>query len=286
MTVTVHDTTRCLLGEGPLWHPQREQLYWCDILSRRVMTREGDRLRSFDFDRFVSCLAWVDQEHLAVATQTDIALLNVETGEQTHLHPLEADNPATRSNDGRVDPWGGFWIGTMGTGKEAQAGSIYRFHKGALTQLLDGITITNAICFSPRHDWAYFTDTPTQIVMRWKLGSDGTPLGDPEPFIDETRAGHSPDGAVCDSDGRLWVSHWGSGRVAIYSPDGQFEREVRLPATQITCPAFGGPGLATLFATSAAVGLSEDAVTSDVGHGRTFAVAGEGVGQREHQLIM
>ncbi len=286
MKVSVHDTTRCLLGEGPLWHPERQQFLWCDILARRVLCREGDRLRDWSFDRFVSCMGWVDRERVVVATETDLTLLSLDSGRTESLCALEADDPGTRSNDGRADPWGGFWVGTMGIGKDTGAGTIYRFHGGTLTPLRRGVSIPNAICFSPDGHFAHFADTPTQVVMRWRLDEAGWPEGEPEPFIDETAAGHSPDGAVCDARGRLWVSHWGSSRVAVYDEAGRFEREVALPASQITCPAFGGADLSTLYCTSAAVGLSEEELTARPAHGLTFEVEAAGTGQAEHRVVL
>ncbi|SFG22593.1 Sugar lactone lactonase YvrE [Palleronia marisminoris] len=282
----VHDHTRCLLGEGPLWHPERQQFYWCDILSRRVLTVQDGCTRGYEFDRFVSCLAWVDERRLLVGTRTDLTLLDLDTGAQEHVVPLEAENAATRSNDGRVDPWGGFWVSTMATGKGEGAGSIYRYREGQLTKLIGGLTIPNAICFSPDRQWAYFADTPTGIINRWRLGEDGTPQGDPEPFIDESDNGHSPDGAVTDADGRLCVAHWGSSRVAIYDADGAYESEVRLPARQITCPSFGGPDLTSLYVTSAMVGLPEEAVSAEPGHGKTFRSPDAGRGRPEPRVIL
>lgn len=285
MKVTVHDTGRCLLGEGPLWHPERQSFLWCDILSRRVLSREDGALRDWSFDRFVSCMGWVDREHVLVATETDLTILSLDTGATESLCALEADDPATRSNDGRADPWGGFWIGTMGIDKERGAGAIYRFHNGELTRLRGGLSIPNAICFTPDRRFAFFTDTPTQVIMRWELDADGWPRGEPEPFVDETAEGHRPDGAVCDMEGQLWVSHWGSSRVAVYDAEGGWQREVSLPATQATCPVFGGPDLTTLFCTTAAVGLSEEELTRNPAHGLTFAIEGAGRGQAEHRVV-
>lgn len=282
--VRVHDTTRCLLGEGPLWHPERGQLLWCDILSRRILAREDGRLRDWSFDRFVSCMGWVDRSRVIVATQTDLTLLDLDSGATETLCPVEAGNTATRSNDGRADPQGGFWFGTMALDKTPGAGAIYRYHDGELTCLRPGLTIPNAICFSPDASCAYFADTPTGRIHRWALDDAGWPMGEPELFVDESASGHAPDGAVCDASGRLWVANWGSSRIAVYSPDGAPERTVPLPATQVTCPAFGGDDLSTLYCTSAAVALSETEITANAAHGQTFATDGAGTGQAEHRV--
>ncbi|WP_116082449.1 SMP-30/gluconolactonase/LRE family protein [Tropicimonas sp. IMCC34011] len=280
----IHDTTRCLLGEGPLWHPEREQLLWCDILSRRVLGRQDGALRDWSFDRFVSCLGWVDRTSVIVATQTDLTLLDLDSNARERVCPLEAENVATRSNDGRADPWGGFWVGTMGIDKAAGAGAIYRYYKGELTCLRPGITIPNAICFSPDARFAYFADTPTSCIFRWELDDEGWPRGEPEVFIDERASGSFPDGAVTDREGRLFVSHWGASRIAIFTAEGTPDGAVSVPATQPSCPAFGSEDLSTLYCTTAAIGLSEETLTERPGEGLTFALRGAGTGRREYRV--
>ena len=195
--------------------------------------------------------------------------------------PLEADQPLTRSNDGRADPWGGFWIGTMGFNAERGAGAIYRYYKGALRQLFAEITISNAICFSPDRRFAYYTDTPTRQIMRVPLdAAEGWPSAPPEVFVDLKKDKRNPDGAVVDSDGCLWNAQWGAAQVARYSPDGSLLQTVDIPAAQATCPAFGGADLRTLFVTSAAQGRDE------AEDGQTFQLASDVRGQREHRIIL
>ena len=161
----IFDDTQCTLGEGPLWHPLRGTLFWFDILGKRLHSKAGQ----WQFDDYVSAAGWVDADRLIIASQTALIRFDLSDGSQTPLCPLEADNPVTRSNDGRADPQGGFWIGTMGINAEPGAGAIYRYFKGELRQLFAPVTISNAICFAPDGKTAYFTDTPTQKIMRVAL---------------------------------------------------------------------------------------------------------------------
>ena len=140
----VHDATPCALGEGPLWHPERGQLYWFDILGHRLHTREGGRTRTVQFEEHVSAAGWVDDTSLLIASETRLFLFDVERERAEDVEGLEADNRLTRSNDGRADPWGGFWIGTMAKDGADSAGAIYRYWNGRLTGLYDGISIPNA----------------------------------------------------------------------------------------------------------------------------------------------
>ena len=272
----IFDETQCALGEGPLWHPLRAELFWFDIRGKRLHCKD----RHWQFDKYVSAAGWVDEDTLLVASDVALSRFDIASGESSHVCALEADNPLTRSNDGRADPQGGFWIGTMGIEAQDGAGAIYRYYRGELRQLFAPITISNAICFAPDGTTAYFTDTPTQRIMRVALDKNGWPVGDPALHIDLQNTDFRPDGAVVDSAGNLWNAQWGAGRVAGYAPDGTFLESFDFPAAQTTCPAFGGPDLQTLFCTSAAVGRDGD------DQGKTFTAATKYTGQAEHRVIL
>lgn len=281
----VFDSRVCALGEGPLWHPERGQLFWFDILNKRLMTQTEGTAESWQFDEYVSAAGWVDRDTLLMASETGLWRFDLISGERQLIVPLEADNPVTRSNDGRADPQGGFWIGTMGINAEPGAGAIYRYYGGELRVLFPEITITNAICFAPDGQTAYFTDTPTQQIMRVALDPQtGWPVGAPVVHVDLTGDDLNPDGAVVDAAGTVWVAQWGAGRVAGYGPDGVFQRAISFAGAQTSCPAFGGPDMTTLFCTTAAVGLSEDVLAAEPGNGMTFASADVALGQKEHQV--
>lgn len=282
MTVGVFDKRNCSLGEGPLWHPLREQLFWFDINNKKMLNQREGQALEWQFDDFVSAAGWVSRDQLMIASEMELFLFDVETGKREHLCPLEAETGVTRSNDGRADPWGGFWIGTMGKNAEEGAGAIYRYFGGKLEMLYGDITISNSICFSPDKAFAYYTDTPTRQIMRQRMDAQGWPDGAAEVFIDLNDQGLNPDGSVVDASGCLWNAQWGASRVACYGPDGAFKTEVKFPAEQISCPAFGGAGLTTLFATSA----SEDMEGPSTAQGRTFQVPISAKGQMEHQVIL
>lgn len=282
MSVEVFDDRVCDLGEGPLWHPERQELFWFDILGKRMLSRGDHGAREWQFDRHASAAAWVDHETLLVATETDLCRFDLTSERLEPVAPLEADNPATRSNDGRADPQGGFWIGTMGKQVEDGQGAIYRFYKGDVRKLVDGITISNAICFSPDGAQAYYADTAPGIIWRQTLDAHGWPLGRPEVFIDHG-PGAGPDGAIVDAAGRLWNAHWGHFKVSVYDPSGALMEDHRLPCRQPSCPAFGGPDLNQLFVTSAQVGLGDGAAQAD---GLTYVLPTSAKGQREHRVIL
>lgn len=286
MSVTVFDDRPCFLGEGPLWHPARGQLFWFDIMGKRLLTRDADGPREWRFDRHVSAAGWIDDDTLLVATETDLVRFSLTDGTAERLAALEADNPATRSNDGRADPQGGFWIGTMGKHAEPGAGALYRFCRGELRRLRAGITIPNATSFAPDGRTAYFADTAQHIVWRIALDPDGWPLGEWQLFLDHRETGINPDGAVVDADGHLVVAEWGGSRLARYAPDGNLVQEFSLPVPQPTCPAFGGADLSTLYVTSARQGLPGDAMDAAPLSGQTLTLPTALRGQPEHRVIL
>ncbi|MBM3604465.1 MAG: SMP-30/gluconolactonase/LRE family protein [Alphaproteobacteria bacterium] len=279
----IFDDTPCTLGEGVLWHPDRNALIWFDILSKRMFLKPlGGVRQHWDFPDHVSAAGLVDADRIIVASSRALSLFDLRDGTYDMLVPLEADNPVTRSNDGRADPQGGFWIGTMGLEAEKGAGTIWRYWRGDLRPLFPGLTITNAICFAPDGGHAFFADTDTSLIRRVRLDGNGWPVGEAEPFIDLSSQGLSPDGAVIDAEGGLWSAQWGAGRVARYDRDGRFDRAIPLPASQTSCPGFGGHDLRTLFVTTARDGL--DAPTEQ--DGCTFAVEAGVAGQPEHRVLL
>lgn len=256
--MTVYDNRRCELGEGAFWHPERQQFFWFDILAGKLLSQQAGQPVSWDFEEFASAAGWISQDELMIASETALWKLNLVTNARDRLVPLSADRPDIRSNDGRADPWGGFWIGTMGKKAEHEAGSIWRYYKGEMRELFPKISITNAICFDAPRELAYFSDTKLGRVWTQRLDpANGWPVGSPELFLDLKDEGLSPDGAVVDAEGNFWNAQWGASRVACYAPDGSFKSAEMFEAGQISCPAFGGTDLDILFATSALQGMSE-----------------------------
>jgi sugar lactone lactonase YvrE len=284
---TVFDTRICELGEGPLWHPLRKQLFWFDINGKRLLTQKDGVQNEWVFDAHFSAAGWVDQDTLIVASETALWRMDLTSGNRAHIVALEADNPMTRSNDGRADPWGGFWIGTMGKSAEPKAGAIYRFFKGELRKLISDITISNAICFDQAQRCAYYTDTVTGHLMRFPLDSEtGWPAGQAELFLDLTPEGLNPDGAVVDAAGNIWIAQWGASRVAAYDPKGGFVKAISVGGEQASCPAFGGADLRDLYVTTAAENLSSNVLAATPENGMVFVQTDAGQGVAEPRVIL
>jgi sugar lactone lactonase YvrE len=290
MAVKVFSDTLCALGEGPIWAWDR--LVWFDIEGRRLHARgrNGAETR-WDFAEQASAAALLPDGFLLVAAETGLRILNAATGQHSRIAPLEAEQRTTRTNDARADRQGGFWIGTMGKTEADRAGNgaIWRFHGGMLRRLRTGVTIPNAICFAPDGRRAYFADSTRAQVYAWTLDTGGWPEGEPEVFLDLSGQGVAPDGAVVDAEGALWLALWDGGRLIRVLPDGSIAKEVALPVSRPTCPAFGpSPGgqLDRLYVTSAFTGLTEEARAAEPLAGCTFVLPIDVPGLPEPTVII
>ncbi len=279
----IFDERRCELGEGPLWHPIREQLFWFDITNRKLLSQDASGALDWDLPQMVSAAGWIDENRLMIAGETGLSLFDITSGSLTLLAEIEADRPENRSNDGRADPQGGFWFGTMGKAEEPGAGAIYRYYRGEIRKIFNNITIPNAICFPPQGSFAHFADTFTGKVMKVTLDAEGWPNAAPEVFLDLSGEGLNPDGAVIDAAGIMWLAQWGAGRVAAYGPDAAFLRAVYFATAHTTCPAFAGD---LLYCTTAQQGLSPQDRLDQPQAGKVLRARNVAQGQSEHQVIL
>ncbi|RPE66455.1 sugar lactone lactonase YvrE [Pacificibacter maritimus] len=283
MISTTYSETISELGEGPLWHPTRNQLFWFDVLGMCLHSSVSGEQITWQFDEHVSAAGWVDHDTLLMASETCLSLFDIETGETEFLCALEAENDSTRSNDGRADPFGGFWIGTMSKTSVPKAGAIYRYFEGQLRKLVGNLTVPNSICFSPDGRYAYYCDTPSGKIMRLDLDDEGWPLGKPTLFIAQAGA---PDGSVVDADGNLWNADWHLRRVSCYAPTSEKLRHIDIEATHVTCPAFGGENGTTLFVTTARPTSQDPALKALPTDGHVLEIATVAQGRPEPQVAL
>lgn len=271
---TVLCNERCHLGEGPTYDASTDTAWWFDIVERRLFEAQlgTGKITIHSLDVMGSALGRIDARRQLLVADDGLYIRDTAGGRMALYRSLEADNPATRSNDARVHPSGTFWIGTMGRQAERGFGAIYALHRGELSLLYGRITIPNAICFSPDGTVGYFADTGKNTLFRVDLdAATGLPRGEPAVLVTR-RGGGGIDGAVVDADGLIWNARWGGGCIDVYNPKGEHLRSLRVPARQSSCPAFVGTDLSRLLVTSAWQGMAEEAKRADPGHGQTFVL--------------
>ncbi|WP_108397427.1 SMP-30/gluconolactonase/LRE family protein [Devosia submarina] len=276
---------KCQLGEGPIWHPGRQQLFFFDINEQilNAVNANGELVDQWLFNETMAAAGIVDDDTLVLFSEFGLKGFQISTGGIAPVHAIEADNNRTRSNDSRVHPSGAFWLGTMdNTEAEEAIGALYHFRSGILTKLKSEVRVPNATCFSPDGRTAYWTDTPSKKILKVATDpSTGMPIGEWSVFADVSDGGGYPDGAVVDSEGFLWNAKWGGGCVVRHAPDGSVDRIIEVPVSQVTCPAFGGADLKTLFITTAAKNLSEEQLAAEKVAGGLFAIDVDVSGQSE-----
>jgi sugar lactone lactonase YvrE len=282
--------SRCELGEGPMWHPGLQQLFWFDILNKTLFaaTPDGHIRDRFIFKDYASAAGVLDNDTIVVASSYGMLRLELETDEITVLAPIEPDKPGNRTNDGRVHPSGTFWIGTMSrAGGPRGQGSVYLYREGKTEKLFGDITVPNSTCFSPDGRTGYFVDGPTRIIKKVALDPEtGKPIGEWEPFVDANGHRGGPDGSVIDAEGYMWNARWGGSCVVRHAPDGSVDRIVEVPALQTSCPCFGGKDLRTLYITTAREHMTPAQLEQYPLSGSVFAIEVDVPGQPEPEVAI
>lgn len=249
-------------GEGSIWHPDRKSLFWLDIEGKTLyeFLPETATCKTWLFDRMVSTVVPETDSTVVVSLQNEIVRVNLKTGEKEHIAPINDNNGAVRCNDGKCDPEGRFWVGTMGFGAPKGAGKLFTVTKdGTVTLKLDSVTISNGIVWSADKRFMYYNDTPTGQVARYKYDAATGNITFDGVAVKLAEGTGSPDGMTIDRNGNLWVAQWGGYGVYCYNPQtGKLLKKIELPAPNVASCAFGGQNLDILYITTARAGLSKD----------------------------
>jgi len=251
-----------LLGEGPVWDPGEQALWWVDIRRpsvHRYVPQTG-AAEAWPMPEEVGSLALRRDRGLGllVALRSGFAFFDPATGAVDRRGGPEPDQPDNRLNDGKCDRRGRFWVGSMHVSGRQPTGALYRLDPDlAWQRVLDGITVPNSLAFAPDDRTLYFADTPSRRIVAYEFDLDRGTLGSSRIFATVPEDAGYPDGSTVDAQGFLWNAHWDGGRLTRYAPDGRVDRVVPLPVARPTCCAFGGPALDVLYVTTASIRLGE-----------------------------
>lgn len=248
---------KCILGEGPLWDEKRQCLWFLDIKSKTVHRfdpRTG-ATASIPAPAQISFIGHAKDGFIA-GLQTGLHHFSPETGGFTHLLSPEPDKPSNRTNDATVDHKGRLWFGTMHDEEAASSGALYRYDERGLKKMDEDYVITNGPCLSPDGRTLYHVDTLKKLIFAFDVDDSGD-LHNKRIFADLNDQEGGVDGIVCDSAGRIWVALFFGWGIRIYDPDGQLVKYIKMPVSNITKVAFGGPDLKTVFVTTAQLWLSD-----------------------------
>ena len=241
-------------GEGPVWFDATSQLRFVNMLEGEIVTVDdsgalAERLRVGDI---AAAFRPREEGGLVIAVERGFALLSAD-GELTTLPEVWSDS-SVRMNDGACDTQGRFLCGTMAYDAAEGRGSLHRLEfDGSTTTVLDGVTISNGLAFSPDGESAVYVDSPTQQVRRYRLPADDGVWSDYDVIVEIDADTGTPDGLCVDDEGGIWVALWGGSAVHRYTADGELTDVVTLPVSHVTACTLGGHDGRTLLITTSSV---------------------------------
>lgn len=276
---------RATVGEGAVWNEARQELLWVDIPAgavHRLDTRAGKDV-VLDAGQPVGAVARRAGGGLVLAVRDGFALVDAETSEARLVREVEAGDRSARMNDGACDSRGRFWAGTMALALTPGAGSLYRLGPDLqVDKLLDGLTISNGIGWSPDDRTMYLVDSGEYCVDAFDFDAGPGTISNRRRLIEVPPEAGMPDGLAVDSTGALWIAFWGGWSVRRYSAEGELEGAFELPAEFVTSCAFGGEGLDELYVTTAAEGVAANAQQEQPHAGGVFRLRPGRAGPAAH----
>lgn len=277
---TIAHDERMQVGESAVWHAVESALYWVDIDGKSVhrLHPSSGKYSRWNTATEPSAIAVDQDNNLVLSTRAGFVYLNTTTGEIADIVAAPYDTAIVRFNDGRTDPAGRFWVGTMYEPRDQQKAEMYVLDKGALRLAWSGgMTNSNGLSFSPDGKTMYHSDTTSHRVDAYDYDvATGTASNRRNlvTFSDDKKApdyGGRPDGAAVDSEGNYWSAMYEGGRLVKLSPTGELLQEIGLPVRCPTSVAFGGSDLRTLYVTSASKGRSNEELEKYPHSGKVLA---------------
>jgi len=279
---------QALLGEGPSWDATNKVLYWVNILEKKIfMYDPGTHVnRTIELDQYVGAVVPTESGKLMLALQHGFYTMDLNTEQLTKIVDPEEHLPDNRFNDGKCDVRGRFWAGTMSL-KDAQgAGSLYCLDvKHNVKTMIQNVTISNGIAWSPDNKVMYHIDTPTRQIAAYDFEVETGIISNKRVVIEVPEEMGNPDGMTADEAGMLWVAKWGGSQIGRWNPNtGERIDSVDVPAPLVTSCSFGGENMDELYITTARVGLSDETLQKYPKAGGLFRVKTDVKGQQMHSF--
>jgi sugar lactone lactonase YvrE len=274
MKIEVVQEVRAVLGESPVWDAARGCLHWLDLAAHRYHRLEPSdgATREIELTAEPGSIALTQTGSMVGAFADGFWRFDPDTGARAAMTNPEAGLPDNRFNDGKAGPDGAFWAGSLNRDYAKPTGTLWRLAPDELCAAVMGdIHVSNGPAWSPAGDRFYFSDSVRGVTWVFPFNPESGELGESRVFADRDAAPGYPDGAAMDAKGGLWSARWQGGCVVRFTPQGVVDRMVQLPVSQVTSCAFGGPGLATLFVTTASIGLEAAQLDAQPLSGSVFA---------------
>ena len=273
--------SRAELGESPIWVDDEQALYFVDGLSGRLL-RYGESEGAREVYRHGGVIGFIAARvggGFIAGMDNKLCELDPVLGTAVELAYPEPDLPRNQFNDGKVDPRGCLWAGTMDRDCAQAVGSLYYIKNDLNWRAVDqGYLCANGPAFSPNGRILYHTDSMKRTIYKFDLDLDVGAIANKQPFVQLDDGAGLPDGMTVDRDGRLWVAHFGGARVTAFTPDGEIDTAIHLPTPNVTACAFGGARGTTLFVSTSRTWMTEAQLRESPLAGSLFACEGLAIG--------
>ncbi|SCY38832.1 Sugar lactone lactonase YvrE [Nonlabens sp. Hel1_33_55] len=250
------------LGEGALWDAATQRLYWIDIFGKElhVFDPATSTDKTYDTGSVVGTVVSVNDEKVLVALVEGIYSIDLNTGAVELFSDTTDTEVPGRFNDGKVDPNGNFWVGSMPWDQEARTGKLYKIDaEGNATVMLTGIGISNGIVWTKDKSTMYYIDTKLNNVRAFDYDMNTSTISNERVIITVPEELGNPDGMAIDANDQLWIGLWNGNAVAHYDPkSGKLISKIEVPAHNVTSCAFGGENLDQLFITTASLDMTDE----------------------------
>jgi len=274
--------TRCVidanaaLGETPVWSVAENRLYWIDCIAGAIHSYDPiaaeDSLVPIEVEGYLGAISLRAEGGLLLLAGKALWTLDAGSTTPRRLAGVEEDMTDNLVNDGKCDPAGRFWFGTMHAAESEASGALYRLEGAEVTKVDQGFICANGMGWSPDGKTFYLVDMmPGQVLAYDYDPSNGTALNRRTLFSIPASEG-MPDGLCVDIEGGIWVAHWDGWRISRWSPEGHRLQTLEVPVQRPTCPIFGGPDLGTLYLTSSAADLPTESLARGPLAGALFAI--------------
>ena len=255
------------LGEGPIWDPRSKVLLWVNILGKQLRMYDpvSDADRVIELDQMPGTVVLRAKGGLMLALEGGFASFDPDTNAIEFITDPESDKPGNRFNDGKCDPAGRFWAGTMPYDAEAASGALYCLDTdGTSKKMISDVYCSNGIAWTADRKTMYYIDSVTRNVDAFDYDLATGDIANRRTVISVPESDGMPDGMAIDTEDKLWVAQWGGWRVARWDPlTGQMIDMIQVPASQVTACWFGGRDLDELYITCARTHLSDEALAKE-----------------------
>jgi sugar lactone lactonase YvrE len=250
------------LGEGAFWNYKTQEFYWVDIIGKslNIYNPTTKSNKNFEMPSAISTVVAYTNQEAVVALVDGIYKINLQSGELRVLSDVEKEMTWNRFNDGKCDPNGNLWVGSMHYDQNKPLASVYKIEEnGNTTKMIDSVTISNGIVWTKDSKTMYYIDTPTANIMAYDFNTQSSTISNGRVAVKVKEKDGFPDGMTIDENDMLWVGMWNGNAIANYNPKtGELVSKIEVPAHNVTSCAFGGENLDTLYITTSSLDMTDE----------------------------